>query len=263
MGLETETWAITGAAGAIGTTLRRALGPEVGRLVSIDIAPVSDPLENETPFLVDVGDLAGMCSALDGADGVIHLAGIASEGDFRDIATVNVLGTFTVFEAARRSGVGRVVFASSNHATGLYPSDAIVDPTMLVRPDTYYGVAKVAGEAVGRLFVEKFGFAVACLRIGTFAERPTQRRHLATWASPSDTAAAFRAAMVAPDLGFAIFYVVSDNRDRYWNLADGERYGFFPTDHAEDYEDEVVGEIFPTQGGPFSEASATADLQRP
>ena len=107
-----------------------------------------------------------------------------------------MLGTFTVFEAARRSGVRRVVFASSNHATGLYPSDAVVDPMMAVRPDTFYGVAKVV--VSGRPAVRGEVRARRGLWIGTFGERPTQRRHLATWASPADTAAALRARMVAP-----------------------------------------------------------------
>ena len=93
--------------------------------------------------------------------------------------------------------------------TGLYPVDARVGPEMAPRPDTFYAVSKIAGEAVGRLYAEKFGLAVACLRIGTFAERPTARRHLSTWASHADTVRAFGAAMSAPGLDFAIFYVAS------------------------------------------------------
>ena len=262
MALANEHWAITGAAGSIGSVLRASLAGEVGRLRLLDIAPITDTAANEEYHRVDLGDRPAMAEALVGVDGVVHLGGISSEGDLADITAVNILGTFHVFEGARLGGAKRVVFASSNHATGMYPSDEKIDPDAPVRPDTFYGVAKVAGEGVGRLYAEKFGLAVACLRIGSFLERPTEARNLATWASHRDTAAAFRAAMTAPELRFAIFYVVSANRDGYWDLSAGERLGFVPVDHAEEYEAHLGGAAFATQGGPFSEPEATIRFQR-
>lgn len=253
---------MTGAAGRIGSALRAGLGREVQRLSCLDARVVEDLAENEVACQVDLDDLDGMTDALRGMDGVIHLAAYPAEADLHDIVQVNIVGTFHLFEAARRAGVGRVVFASSNHATGLYPVSARVDPEMPVRPDSFYGVSKVAGEAVGRLYSDKFGLRVACLRIGTFAEHPIERRHLSTWVSPRDTISAFRAAMTAPDLRFAIFYVASANRDTYWDMEAGERLGFHPEDHAEDHEHEIGGVVSEYQGGPFSSAEYTLSRQR-
>ena len=78
-----------------------------------------------------------------------------------------------MFEAARRAGVPRVVFASSNHAVGFHPAVDPVPDDLPPRPDTYYGVSKVAGEALGSLFHDRYGLDVVCLRIGTcFASAP-------------------------------------------------------------------------------------------
>ncbi len=257
-----ESWAITGAAGNIGSTLRGGLREQLELLCCLDVRPVADLRSNERYLQVDIGDLDAMTDALRGVDGVIHLAGIADEADLHDIADVNILGTFHLFEAARRAGVARVVYASSNHVTGLYPVESRVGPEMAPRPDTFYAVSKLAGEAVGRLYAEKFGLAVACLRIGTFAERPTVRRHLSTWASRADTVRAFRAAMSAPNLDFAIFYVASANRDLYWDMDSGARLGFHPQDHAESLPGPFDGLNHELQGGEYASPDYTLSRQR-
>jgi uronate dehydrogenase len=256
------SWALTGAAGSIGSTLRPSLRDDLEVLCCIDLRPVADLAPTERSVTVDLSDLDALTESLRGMDGVIHLAGIPDEGDLADITAVNILGTFHLFEAARRAGVARVVYASSNHVTGLYPVDVLVGPELPVRPDTYYGVSKVAGEAVGRLYAENFGLEVACLRIGTFAERPTSPRHLSTWASHADTIRAFRAAMSAPNLAFEIFYVASANRDLYWDMESGERLGFHPVDHAEDFADGLVGKSYALQGGEHALPQYTLSRQR-
>ena len=115
--------------------------------------------ERDQVVAADVADLEGLIELVAGRDGVVHLGGIADEADFHDLATVNVVGTYHVLEAARRAGVGRVVFASSNRLTGSYDTDTTVDPAMPPRPDGFYGVSKVAGEALCRLYADKFGLS--------------------------------------------------------------------------------------------------------
>jgi uronate dehydrogenase len=132
---------------------------------------------------------------------------------------------------------------------------------MPVRPDSYYGVSKATGEAVGRLYAEKFGLRVACLRIGSFAERPSERRHLSTWVSFPDTVRAFRAAMTAPDLDFAVFYVASANRDLFWDMDAGARLGYHPEDHAESFGDDLGGAVYEFQGGDSAGADFTLARQ--
>lgn len=253
---------MTGAAGRIGSVLRAGLRDELRQLRCLDVRPVTGLADSEQYVQADLADAAALTAALRGADGVIHLAGIPQEADLHDVTAVNILGTFHLLEAARLAGVPRVVFASSNHVTGMYPAQARVGPQDPVRPDSFYGVSKAAGEAAGRMYADKFGLAVACLRIGTFAPRPAQHRHLSTWASHDDTVAAFRAAMTAPDLRFAVFYVASANRDVYWDMEPGAQIGFHPLDRAETIPGgEAGGPRYEMQGGDYAAPEYTISRQ--
>jgi uronate dehydrogenase len=227
--------------------------------VLVDRTPI-EAVAGEEAHAIDVADLGAVRAAMRGADACVHLAGIASEAPFPEILHANIQGTWAVFEAARRERVGRVVFASSNHATGMYPVGHAVSAESAPRPDTYYGVSKAFGEALGRMFHDKFGLKVACLRIGTVnsADRPENPRHLSTWLSHADTVRLVRACLTSPDLGFAILYGASANRRGWWDLAPARALGYEPVDDAERFasevRDEPVGEF---QGGPFAEPDLT------
>jgi nucleoside-diphosphate-sugar epimerase len=133
----------------------------------------------------DIRDIAAIEKAMDGIDCVVHLAGASVESPWDKVLPLNVEGCYNTFEAARRQGVKRVIFASSNHAVGFHRRERFMDNTVVPRPDTRYGVSKVFGEAVGRLDADKYGLSVACLRIGTFRtpDRPIEARQLLTWIS--------------------------------------------------------------------------------
>jgi len=260
--LADQTWVLTGAAGGIGSSVRAGLAEQVARLRLLDIAPVDPRHPHEEAVRADVRDQVAVEAALAGADGVLHLGGIADEADFHDLAEVNIVGTFHVLEAARRAGVGRLVFASSNRTTGFYDASTVVDTTMPTRPDGLYGVSKVAGEALGRLYADKFGLAVACVRIGSFEQSPQDLRQLATWLSPADCLRAFLAAMSAPDLGYAVFYAASRNGGRWWDLRAGRALGYEPADDAAAYASQLPGEYTGPQGGRFADPEYTLDRQR-
>jgi uronate dehydrogenase len=213
----------------------RGLADEV-RLV--DIRPV-EVGEHEVALTGDITDLAFARRALAGCDACVHLAAIPVEAPFDQILHSNLEGAWTVFEAARLEGCGRIVFASSNHATGYYPVTRRVSPADPVRPDTYYGVSKVFGEALGSLYHDKFGLRVACIRIGSALPKPQDERNLSTWLSPGDLGRLVTACLTSPDLGFAIVYGVSNNRRGWWDLEPGRRLGYEPQDDSEIYKDEV------------------------
>jgi uronate dehydrogenase len=240
---------LTGAAGTIGTALRERL-PRLGwELRSFDREPVPDGIVG------DVTSPADLDAAMRGGAAVVHLAGQPSEAPWPVIRDANIDGTFQVFEAARRAGVRRVVYASSNHAVGFTPVGAEQPADLPPRPDTLYGVSKVFGEALGRYYVERYGFEVACLRIGTFEPRPTHQRSLATWLSPDDCARLIDAALRSPRLSYALAWGISNNTRRMWSLDAGRALGYEPQDDAEQYADEVANGTDPSDaflGGGFT-----------
>ncbi len=250
------TLAITGAAGRIGSVLRAAFRPEPVDLRLLDIVPIAAEAANEDARVVDLRDLDAVTASFEGVERVVHLGGIADEAPFGLILEGNILGTYNVFEAARRQGVRRVVFASSNHATGFYERTERISGEAPPRPDSLYGVSKAFGEALGRLYADKHGLEVACLRIGTFAERPRVRRDLSSWLSHRDAVSLFRACLSAP-LRFVTLYGASANTRAWWDDTAATALGYRPQDNAEDYAGSLPEESVrdgPTellQGGEF------------
>ncbi|MEH3090089.1 MAG: NAD(P)-dependent oxidoreductase [Microbacterium arborescens] len=244
-------WIITVAAGTIGSDLRRRLHDRGVELVSIDIRRAEPAGRRDTVEICDVADLDGLTRLFGGADGVVHLGGIPDEADFHDLADVNIVGTYHVLEAARRAGVPRVVYASSNRLTGMHPASRTVSAATPPRPDGFYGVSKVAAEALCRLYDDKFDVASVAVRIGSYEQRPGSPREQRTWLSPDDAERAFVAAMTT-DVRAAVFYAVSANRERWWDAGDGEAVGYHPVDDAA-----AFGSILPMdpdelQGGPYA-----------
>ena len=230
---------ITGAAGKIGTMLRPRLARPGRVLRLLDVTPLT-ARDGEETVSASVTDLDAMTDACAGVDAVVHLAGYPGETDWAEILSLNIDGTHTVFEAARRAGVPRVVFASSNHAVGYRPADAEAPDYAFPRPDTFYGVSKVAGEALGSLYHDRHGMDVICLRIGTCADRPRDERALATWLSPDDCGRLVDAALTAPSPGFRVVWGISANTRATWSLAEARALGYEPLDDAEEYADSVT-----------------------
>ncbi|MEU9795520.1 NAD(P)-dependent oxidoreductase [Streptomyces sparsogenes] len=252
------TVALTGAAGNIGSVVRRELRGEAARLILLDRVPLRPEADNEVVHTVDLRDAAAVEAALAGADRVLHLGGVPDEAPLPDLLAANVLGTHHVLEAARRAGIGRVVLASSNRVTGFYPVGHRTAPQEPVRPDGLYGVSKAAIEALGQLYADKFGLSVVCLRIGSFEPAPTEPRHLATWLSPRDAVGYVRAALTAPaSTRFATVYAVSANTRRFWELPDPAVLDYTPVDNAEDHATDIAGADLPAdpeapQAGPYA-----------
>ncbi|MFD1540411.1 NAD-dependent epimerase/dehydratase family protein [Nonomuraea guangzhouensis] len=234
-----ETVVLTGAAGQVGSVLREPLRRRLRRLISVDRAPLTAEGPNEEVHQAQLAGIEDAISVIDGADAVVHLAGVPDEAPLADLLEGNVLGTHHVLEAARRTGTKRVVLASSNRLTGCYPAAQTVSAQMPPRPDGLYGVSKVAVEALGRLYADKFGLQVVCLRIGSLEAEPSEPRHLATWLSPDDCAGFVWAALTRADVTFTAAYAVSANSRRFWELDD--RLGYRPRDDAEAYADRIPG----------------------
>jgi uronate dehydrogenase len=167
--------------------------------------------------------------------------------------------------------VKRVVFASSNHVVGFHRRERSVGPDSPLRPDTRYGVSKVFGEAIARLYADKHGLASVCLRIGQFRPKPTNRRMLSLWISPRDTVQLVVRSLEAPDVHFEIVYGISANRRGWYDNPGAARIGYRPVDDAENYAAEVeaavAGELESPvegafQGGPFCSQEFEGDAGR-
>ena len=233
---------ITGAAGAIGMVLRQHFKGQYELLRLTDMGPQEPAGPGEEVCTVDVRDMAALERSMQGIDCVIHLAGTTQDLSWEKVLPINIEGCYNVFEAARRQGVRRVVFASSNHAIGYHRRETFIDTEVQPRPDSLYGVSKVFGEALGRMYADKFGLSVACLRIGTLRalDRPTETRHLLTWLSHRDMAQLARRCIDHPDYHFVVVYGVSNNLRNRWDNTPVKFLGFRPQDDAEAYAAEVL-----------------------
>jgi uronate dehydrogenase len=235
---------ITGAAGLIGSMLRPRLARPGRTLRLLDTADLTAGPAEEV-IQASVTDMEAMTSASRGASAVIHLANIATEASWADILQVNIQGTYVAFEAARRAGVPRVIFASSNHAVGFAPRESFPVPDYAFpAPDTYYGVGKVAGEALAGLYHYRYGLDTICIRILTCFPKPPSARALSTWLSPDDAGRLLEACLTIPEPGFRVIYGVSANTRGGWvSLAEAEALGYRPQDDAESLADEVIAEF--------------------
>jgi hypothetical protein len=258
-----STILVTGAAGRIGSMLRTRLARPGRVLRLLDIAPLASPAgADEEEVTASVTDLAALTAACAGVDTVIHLGGIPTEDAWAPILDVNINGTYTVFEAARRAGARRVICASSNHAVGFTPREAFpVADDARPEPDTYYGVSKAAAEALAALYAHRYGLETICVRILSCFEQPQNVRMLSTWLSPDDAGRLFEACLTAPAPGFRVVYGVSANTRGGWVSLDGARaLGYQPQDDAEAYaagllaagEPDPADPLFRYLGGEFT-----------
>jgi nucleoside-diphosphate-sugar epimerase len=228
---------ITGAAGLIGGILQRGLANEY------ELSGLDARRSLFRGGAVNMRKLRSVLRHFANQGTVVDLAADAdATAGWGAVYGNNLLATYNAFEASRRTGVGRVIFASSNHVTGLYEGlDRTTIPLLTtdapIRPDGFYAVGKAFGEALGRFYADEYGLSVICLRIGTVnaADRPGGPRHFATLLTHADLVRLVRCAIQAPaDLGYGVFYGVSNNTWRFWCLDDARDFlGYMPEDDAE------------------------------
>ncbi len=235
---------ITGAAGKIGKALRAGLRGHYRVIRLSDIAPLGEAAPGEETYPADIRDLAAVEKSMTDIDCVVHLAGVSEEDAWDKVLPMNIEGCYNVFEAARRQGVKRVIFASSNHAVGFHRRERFLDNAVQPRPDSRYGVSKVFGEALGRLFADKHGLSVACLRIGTFRtpDRPSEMRQLLTWISHRDMVQLVRRCIDHPHYHFVVVYGVSNNLRSRWDNINAKFLGYRPEDDAEAFVAEILAQ---------------------
>ena len=257
---------VTGAAGSIGRVLLPGLVDRGHEVVGLDRVPPPDGHEGAW-HTTDCADPDAVAAVFADAplDAVVHLAGHPGEASLPESLTSHVVTTAALLDAMVEHDVTRLVYAGSNHAVGRTPRTPLLTTDVRPRPDTFYGVGKVAAEALMSLYADRYGLDAVSCRIGSFLPEPETTRHLSTWLSPDDGVRMVHAALTATAPGYAVLYGVSANTRGWWDLAPGRALGYEPQDDAEAFAARVPA----TPVDDAAEAAhvggsyATAQFQRP
>lgn len=224
---------ITGASGGLGTLCRERLTHLADILRLSSNTDMGDAAPHEEIMLCDLADKDGVAEIVKDCDGIVHLGGHAVEAPWDVIRAANIDGVYHLYEAARQHGVNRILFASSNHAIGFHDQTTRLDANSPVRPDGLYGVSKVFGEAMARMYYDKFGIETASVRIGSCFPEPRDHRMLSSWLSYDDFIRLIERVFVVPRLGCPIIYGCSNNQAVWWDNHETAFLGWKPQDSSE------------------------------
>jgi|TARA_B110000495_G_scaffold203915_1_gene230760 nucleoside-diphosphate-sugar epimerase len=248
---------ITGGSGLIGSILNNHL-KENYNLTNLDIKESSDP--SQKTIIGNINKFKDVQTASKDMDIIIHLGAVISvNSSWEDVLKNNIESTRNIYESAKLNGVKKVIFASSNHAVGLFENDSPykeivsgkynnidpdnikrIDANIPPRPDSYYGVSKSFGESIGRYYFETFGIQSINLRIGTVQKTDSPKssiRHYSTWLSHRDISQLVEKSIIH-GVGFEIFYGVSNNKWRIWDINNAyKKISYMPVDNAEKFRD--------------------------
>lgn len=221
---------LTGAAGLLGSHLRDWFDKSGRAYVGTDIrepaTPPAQPL-----VLADLADQAAIDALMEDVAAIVHLGGVSRENKWATLLQGNIIGTYNVFDAARRAGVKRIIYASSYHVIGHYPVGEQVDANSPMRPSGLYGVTKAFGETLGRYYFDKFDIECMCIRIAAAASlQPNSARESRIWLSRRDFSSLIDTALDAPVMGFKTVFGLSDNPDAWYHNNPEQTLGWVPQD---------------------------------
>ncbi len=228
---------LTGAAGGLGKVLRNSLKPFAQTLRLSDVAAMDAAGLAEEVAPCDLADKAAVDALVKDCDAVVHLGGVSVERPFEEILEANIKGVFHLYEACRRQGVKRVVFASSNHVVGFHKQGDLLEADCDKRPDGYYGLSKAYGEDLSRFYFDRYGIETACVRIGSSFPEPRDRRMLASWLSYGDLHRLITACLTTPVLAHTIIFGMSNNSVTWWDNAQARHVGYVPQDSSDVFRD--------------------------
>lgn len=226
---------LTGAAGGLGRELRPRLKAYCEHLRLSDCQSLGQALAGEEIVIADLADKLAVQQMAQEVDVIVHLGGVSTEQPWEPILAANIVGVYNLYEAARKQGARRIVFASSNHVTGFYRQDEVIDARDPVRPDGLYGVSKAFGENLAQFYWNRYGLETVSLRIGSSFPEPKDRRMLATWLSYDDLERLVMSALSAPIVGHSIIYGMSDNHTLWWDNKHASHVGYRPQDSSEPF----------------------------
>ncbi len=246
---------LTGAAGGLGSVLRQTLKPFADTIRLSDIIAPADKPQAETGeelILCNLADKASVEQLVAGCDAIVHMGGVSVERSFEEILEANIKGVFHIYEGARRHGVKRVIFASSNHAIGFYRQNQVIDAGVPRRPDGYYGLSKAYGEEMASFYFDRYGIETVSIRIGSCFPVAKDRRMMHTWISVRDLTELIRCALVTEKVGHTIVYGMSDNKQVWWDNHLAARLNFVAQDTSEIFREQVERQPMPAADDPVA-----------
>ncbi|POR62664.1 NAD-dependent epimerase/dehydratase family protein [Pseudomonas syringae] len=242
---------LTGAAGGLGKVLRETLRPYTKVLRLSDIAEMASAVDgSEEVQVCDLADKNAVHQLVEGVDAIVHFGGVSVERPFEEILGANICGVFHIYEAARRHGVKRVIFASSNHVIGFYKQTETIDAHSPRRPDSYYGLSKSYGEDMASFYFDRYGIETVSIRIGSSFAEPQNRRMMSTWLSFADLTQLIERSLYTPDVGHTVVYGVSDNNTVWWDNRLASKLDYKPKDSSEVFREKVDAQPLPAADDP-------------
>ena len=234
-----DTLLVTGANGGVAKLIRPLLADIAHKVRLSDISDVTDLAGHETFIKADLANYDQVKDMVTGVSAILHLGGISTEHGWDDILQANIIGVHNLYRAALNTDKPRIIFASSNHTVGAYPFSETLDANAMPRPDSYYGVSKVFGESVARMYFEKYGLESAIVRIGSCFEKPADPRMLYTWFSARDFVGLTETIVNVGELNCPIIYGRSDNSLNFWDNSLTADLGWQPKDTSDVFAAEV------------------------
>lgn len=245
-----ERLLLTGAAGGLGRVLRETLKPMTRVLRLSDVQSLGEAAEGEELQPCDLADRQAVDELVRGCEAIVHMGGVSVERPFEEILEANIKGIFHIYEAARRHGVRRVIFASSNHAVGFYRQSETIDASMPVRPDGYYGLSKMYGEGMASFYHDRYGIETLSIRIGSSFPEPRDRRMMHIWLSYRDLTELIRRGLFTPGIGHTIAFGMSDNKAPWWDNCLAAHLGYAPQDTSEVFRAQIDSLPMPAADDP-------------
>ena len=236
---------ITGAAGNLGRELRQGLAHLTTTLRITDRVDMEAYGDHEEIMPCELSDFDGIMKVVEGCDAIVHFGAAPVERPWQEVLESSIMGGYNVYEAARRHGVKRIIYASSIHAVGYERREVGADTDTPHNPDTLYGVSKCFVEDLAKLYFNKWGIESACLRINSCFPEPADRRHLATWLSFGDLVHLVERCLVSERIGHTVVYGISDNQEAFFSNHKVAHLGYKPKDSAEDYRAKVEARVGP------------------
>ena len=230
---------LTGAAGQLGRELRPRLKAYCDVLRVSDQNDLGMAAVGEEIQTADLANASHMQTLLKDVNAVVHLGGVSTEQPWAPILASNIVGMVNLYEAARLQGTKRIVFASSNHVTGFYRQDEVIDNKMPPKPDGFYGLSKAFGEDVAELYWARWGIETVSIRICSALPAPKDRRMLSTWISLDDLERLVVSALTAPIVGHTIIFGMSDNQTSWWDNTHAKHIGYRALDSSDVFRHEV------------------------